>query len=75
MRPPRKKVGKLRVYTVGETAKILGVHRLSIYHWQKRGWITVKRDYRNLPVFTEEDIKKIKKWRNTLRVPGDNSKK
>ncbi len=68
MRYAMKKIGKLRVYTVTETARILGVHRLSIYHWLKKGWIKVKRDYRNLPVFTEEDIKKINKWRNTLRV-------
>jgi len=26
-----------------------------------------RRDYRNYPVFTDEDIKKIEKWRNTAR--------
>ncbi|MFH1128772.1 MAG: MerR family transcriptional regulator [Candidatus Omnitrophota bacterium] len=63
-----KKIGKSRVYTVTGAAKILGVSRQGIYHWLKKGWIKVKRDFRNLPVFTDEDIKKINKWRNTFRV-------
>ncbi|MFH1691808.1 MAG: MerR family transcriptional regulator [Candidatus Omnitrophota bacterium] len=66
MRYAIKKIGKLKVYTITETAKMLGVSRQGIYHWFKKGWVTVKRDYRNLPVFTEKDIKKINKWRNTL---------
>jgi uncharacterized protein (DUF39 family) len=32
----------------------------------KKGWIKPKRDYRNYPVFTNEDLKKVKKWMNTL---------
>jgi excisionase family DNA binding protein len=64
---PMKKISNCKVYTLTETAKILGVHRLTIYHWLKRGWVKARRDYRNFPVFTEEDIKKIKKWRNTLK--------
>jgi predicted site-specific integrase-resolvase len=62
-----KKINNLKVYTLTETAKILGIHRMTIYHWLKRGWVKVKRDYRNLPVFTEKDIKDIKKWRNTIK--------
>ncbi len=62
-----KKINNLKIYTLTETAKILGVHRLTIYFWLKKRWIKVKRDYRNLPVFTEMDIKTINKWRNTLR--------
>ena len=62
-----KKINNLKVYTLTETAEILGVHRMTIYHWLKRGWVKVKRDYRNLPVFTEKDIKTIQKWRNTLK--------
>jgi excisionase family DNA binding protein len=64
---PMKKINNCKVYTLTETAKILGVHRLTIYHWLKRGWVKARRDYRNFPVFTEEDIEKIKKWRNTLK--------
>jgi len=62
-----KKIGKVKIYTIKETAEILGVHRMTIYHWLKKGWVKVRRDYRNLPVFTEKDIEDIKQWRNTLR--------
>jgi len=55
-------------YNLKEAAAELGVHRLTLYYWLKKGWITVKRDYRNLPVLTSEDLRKIEKWRNTLRV-------
>ena len=67
MRPALKKIGKAKVYTVTETARMLGVSRQGIYHWLKKGWVKVKRDFRNLPVFTDEDIKKINAWRNTLK--------
>ena len=53
-------------YNLKEAAAELGVHRLTIYYWLKKGWITVKRDYRNLPVLTSEDLRKIRKWRSTL---------
>jgi len=47
-------------------AKELGVARQALYYWIKKGWVKLKRDYRNYPVFTEEDLKKINEWRNTL---------
>ena len=49
-----------------ETAQELGVTRQTLYYWFKKEWIKPKRDYRNYPVFTEEDIKNIKKWKNKL---------
>ena len=55
-------------YNLKEAAAELGVHRLTIYYWLKKGWIAVKRDYRNLPVLTGKDLRKIEKWRKTLRV-------
>ncbi|MDD5518550.1 MAG: MerR family transcriptional regulator [Candidatus Omnitrophica bacterium] len=62
-----KKINELRVFSITETANILKVHRTTIYFWLKKGWVKVKRDYRNLPVFTEQDIDKINLWRNTLK--------
>lgn len=62
-----RKIRNIKIYTIKETAEILNVHRMTIYHWFKKGWVKVKRDYRNFPVFTEKDIENIKKWRNTLR--------
>jgi len=62
-----RKINKIKVYSITEASVILGVHRTTIYHWFKRGWVKAKRDYRNLPVFTEKDIDTINLWRNTLK--------
>lgn len=60
---------KNRTYNIPETAKILGVHQMTVRYWIRKKWITPKYDYRNYPVFTNEDIKKIEAWRNTLKKP------
>jgi len=58
-----------KVYNIPQAAKILGVHEMTIRYWIKKKWISVQYDYRNYPVFTDEDIKKIEAWRSTLRKP------
>jgi DNA-binding transcriptional MerR regulator len=55
------------VYNIPQTAEKLGVHEQTIRYWIKKGWITPRRDYRNYPVFTKEDIKNIEKWRSELK--------
>jgi len=57
----------MKKYNISETAKELGVTRQTLYNWIRKNWVRPKRDYRNYPVFTLEDLKKIKDWRNTLR--------
>lgn len=49
-----------------EAAKELGVTRQTLYYWIKKGWIKPKRDYRDYPVFTDKDIKKLLTWRSKL---------
>jgi len=56
----------MKRYNISHAAKELNVSRQTFYNWIKKGWIKPKRDYRNYPVFTEEDIKKIKVWQNRL---------
>ena len=56
-------------YNMREAAKELGVTRQTLYYWFKKGWVKPKRDYRNFPVFTEEDVKKINEWKNRLFEP------
>lgn len=51
---------------VGELAKQLGVHRQTVQFWIRKKWIPVRRDYRGWPVFTVEDIEKIKSWRGQV---------
>jgi len=57
----------MKIYTVSKTAEMIGISRQSLHKWIKKGWVKPKIDYRNYPVFSEEDIKKIKIWRKTLR--------
>jgi len=56
----------MKRYNISRTAKELGITRQGLYYWIKKGWVKPKRDYRNYPVFTTEDVKKIKKWRDRL---------
>ena len=53
-------------YNITHAAKELGVTRQTLYNWIEKEWVKPKRDYRNYPVFTDEDIQKIKKWQRTL---------
>ena len=55
------------IYNITNLAETLKVPRQTIYYWIEKGWITPKRDYRNYPVFTEEDVKKIIKWKSTIK--------
>lgn len=63
-----KKTGQ---YNITRIAEELGVTRQAVYYWIKKDWVRPKRDYRNYPVFTEEDLGHIKKWQSTLRDTPD----
>ena len=54
-------------YNLTQAARILQVHRQTIYYWIKKKWIKPRRDHRNYPVFTVLDIENLMKWRNTLK--------
>ena len=56
-----------KTYNKVALANELNVHYQTINYWIKKGWIKPMRDYKNYPVFTEEDVRKIKTWKNTLR--------
>lgn len=55
------------LYTLTALAKLLKVPRQTIYYWIEKGWVKPKRDYRDYPVFTEEDKAKIVRWKNEIR--------
>lgn len=57
----------MKKYNATQTAKLIGIHRQTLIDWIQKGWVKPKRDYRNWPVFTEECIKKIRRWRETLK--------
>ena len=49
-----------------KVARELGISRQGLYYWIKKGWVKPKRDYKNQPVFTDDDLKKIKEWKDKL---------
>ncbi len=55
-------------YNMTQTAKVLGVHRETLYYWIRKGWIKPKRDYRNYPIFTVLDIESMMKWKNRITI-------
>ena len=57
----------MKRYNMVEAAKELKVTRQTIYYWIKKGWVIPGRDYRNYPVFTEVLLRKLKKWKETIR--------
>jgi len=56
-----------KLYNLSQAAKELGLTRQGLYYWIKKGWVKPKRDFKGFPVFTQNDINKIKKWKNKLR--------
>ena len=53
-------------YNLSEAAEELGLTRQGLYYWIKKGWVTPKRDYKGHPVFTTDDLNKIKNWKHQL---------
>jgi DNA-binding transcriptional MerR regulator len=56
-----------KVYNITELAKKLGIPRQTVYYWINKKWIKPKRDYRNYPVFSEDDVNNIIKWKATIK--------
>jgi len=55
-------------YSLSEAAQELGLTRQGLYYWIEKGWAKPRRDYKGHPIFTEDDIKKIKDWRDKLEL-------
>lgn len=69
----KKRFQKIRVrskkkYNLTQAARILQVHRQTIYYWIKKKWIKPKRDYKRYPVFTVLDIERLIEWKNKLLI-------
>lgn len=54
-------------YNLTQAARILRVHRQTIYYWIKKKWVKPKKDFKGYPVFTVLDIERLIEWKNTLR--------
>jgi len=55
------------VYNITKLAEKLGIPRQTIYYWIEKGWVKPKRDYRDYPVFTAEDVENIIKWKSSIK--------
>lgn len=53
-------------YNLSQAAKELKLTRQGLYYWIKKRWVTPKRDYKDHPIFTDVDLKKIKDWKDKL---------
>ena len=60
-------VRKSKLFNMTELAEKIGVTRQAIYKWIEKGWIKPKRDYRDYPVFTTDDVKMIIRWMEEIR--------
>ncbi len=58
---------KTKKYTITRLAKELGVTRQTIYYWIRKKWVTPGKDYRNYPVFSDKDMREIKKWHGAIK--------
>ena len=55
-----------RLFNMHQIADLLGANHEAVINWIEKGWVKPKKDYRNYPVFTDEDMQKIKKWQSRL---------
>ncbi|MFC1806885.1 helix-turn-helix domain-containing protein [Candidatus Omnitrophota bacterium] len=58
----------VKKYNLTQTARILRVHRQTLYYWIKKKQIKPRRDFKGYPVFTVLDIERLIEWKNLLRA-------
>lgn len=61
------KVFAMKIYNVSHASKKIGVSRQTLHAWIRKSWVKPKKDYRDYPVFSEEDVKNIIAWRKELK--------
>lgn len=58
-------------YSMGEAAKKIGVHKLTLYRWEKEGKIPlpprIKRN--NQRVYTDDYITRVRAWKDETVQP------
>lgn len=57
----------VKTYNMTQAARILGVHRQTLYYWMKKRLIKPRRDYRDYPVFTVLDIENLIKRKYLIK--------
>lgn len=49
--------------TTGNAARMLGVDRSTLYRWEHRGIVRPLRDYRQWRFYRQEDVERLRRWR------------
>lgn len=61
-------------YTTNQVAQRVGISKKTLYSWLKKGKIAEPdRDYKNHRIWTIEDIKNCRRYKNK-RIPGGKSR-
>ncbi|MFL6760104.1 MerR family transcriptional regulator [Sphingomonas sp.] len=60
-------------YSMGEAAKKIGVHKLTLYRWEREKKIPPAKRYarKNERVYSDEDIQRILEWKDAIVDPAE----
>lgn len=63
-------------YSMGEAAKRLGVHKLTLYRWEKQGKIPPARRFarKNERVYSDQEIQAIREWKDRIIDPTESAR-
>jgi DNA-binding transcriptional MerR regulator len=61
-------------YNMKKAAELIGVHKLTLYRWEKAGKVPRAKRFarKNERVYTDEDIARIKEWKDRIIDPAEN---
>jgi excisionase family DNA binding protein len=60
-------------YSMKQAAAQLGVHKLTLYRWERTGQIPAAKRFarKNERVYTDEDIQRIRDWKDQIVDPSE----
>ena len=60
-------------YNMKRAAALIGVHKLTLYRWEKDGKIPPAKRFarKNERVYTDEDIQRIREWKDRIIDPAE----
>ena len=59
--PSKKGITRPYVYKTPDLCKFLGVSRITIWKWEKKGWLIPPRNYHGDRMFTVEQMRQIRR--------------
>jgi DNA-binding transcriptional MerR regulator len=59
--PAKKGINKPYVYKTPDLCKFMGVSRITVWSWEKKGWLTSPRNSHGDRMFTVEQMSTLKR--------------